>query len=116
MQGVLLAATVGKPPTRGVRMFLTILEFAVVTLGVKLLLGSALIYYLLPADRRCSACDGDTLPLMAPRGLGRLGRVTRVERRLCLSCGATMVARRQPHALPRRRPAGEPRVERTAES
>ncbi len=97
-------------------MFLTFLEFAVVTLGVKLLLCGALIYYLLPADRRCSACDGETLLLQAPRGLRRVGRVTRVERRLCLACGATMVARRLPHLLPQGQPTDEARVERTAES
>jgi len=75
-------------------MFLTILEFAVVTLGVKFLLGAALIYYLFPADGRCSACDGETIPLQAARGLRWLSRTSRVERRLCLGCGGTMVARR----------------------
>ncbi len=95
-------------------MFLTILEFALVTLGVKLLLGSALIYYLLPADRHCSACDGDTLPVVAPWGLRRLGRASRIERRLCLACGATMVARRQPGPPPPP-PVTVPRAERTAD-
>ncbi len=65
-------------------MFLTVLEFAVVTLGVKCLLGVLLIYFLFPEDGRCSACDGDTVPLQAARGLRWLSRVSRVERRLCL--------------------------------
>ncbi len=95
-------------------MFLTILEFAVVTLGVKLGLCAAVIYYLLPADRRCSACDGETLPLVAPPGLRRLGRVSRIERRLCIACGATMVARRQPGPPPPPRVTAK-RVERTAD-
>ncbi len=95
-------------------MLLTILEFAVVTLGVKLALCAAIIYYLLPADRRCSACDGDTLPLVGPPGLRLLGRVSRIERRLCLSCGATLVARRQPGAPPPP-PVSAPRAETAAD-
>lgn len=79
-------------------MFLTILEFAVVTLGVKCLLGLAVIYYLFPADGRCAACDGDTIPLQAKRGLGWLARLCRLERRWCLGCGGTMVGRRRRHA------------------
>ncbi len=75
-------------------MLVTILEFAVVTLGVKFLLGVLLIYYLFPADGRCPACDGDTIPLQSARGLRWLSRTSRVERRLCLGCGGTVVARR----------------------
>jgi hypothetical protein len=75
-------------------MFLTMLEFAVVTLGVKFLLGAALIYYLFPADGRCAACDGETVPLQAARGLRWLSRASKVERRMCLGCGGTMVGRR----------------------
>ncbi len=75
-------------------MFLTILEFAIVTLGVKFLFGLAMIYYLFPADGRCTACDGDTIPLLWGRGLRRIGRLLRVERRWCLGCGGTMVGRR----------------------
>jgi len=96
-------------------MFLTILELATVTLGVKLLLGTALIYYLLPSDGRCPACDGDTLPLQAPGGLRRLGRASGIERRLCLSCGGTMVGRRQAHPQSAPERVNRPRVERTAE-
>ncbi len=87
-------------------MFLTVLEFAMVTLGVKLALGLVLIYYLFPADGRCPDCDGETLPLRARAGLRRLGRALRLERRWCMQCGRTMLARRgrgvvaQPAAAP----------------
>ncbi len=76
-------------------MFLTILEFAVVTLGVKYLLGLAVIYYLFPADGRCSACDGDTIRVQPRRGLGWLARLFRVELRWCLGCGGSMLGRRR---------------------
>ncbi len=95
-------------------MFLTILEFAVVTLGVKCLLGVAVIYYLFPADGRCSACDGDTIALQAARGLRWLSRVSRVERRLCLGCGGTMVGRRSAHPQQARDTADRPQVRRAA--
>ena len=93
-------------------MILTILEFALLTIGVKCLLGVVIIYYLFPADGHCSACDGDTIPLQARLGLRRLARVCRIERRWCLRCGGTMVGRRgrlvpaapQPAPAP---PAGE---------
>ncbi len=75
-------------------MILTILEFALLTIGVKCLLGVVLIYYLFPADGRCTACDGDTIPLQALRGLRWLARACRVERRWCLRCGGTMIGRR----------------------
>lgn len=86
-------------------MWLTILEFAGVTLGIKLLLGLALIYYLLPADGQCPACDGDTLPLQARRGLRALGRGCGMERRWCLSCGETMTCRRKRGGSPAAGPA-----------
>ena len=75
-------------------MILTILEFALLTIGVKCLLGVVIIYYLFPADGQCTACDGDTIPLQARCGLRRLARVCRIERRWCLRCGGTMIGRR----------------------
>ena len=75
-------------------MLLTIIEFAIVTIGVKFALGLWIIYLLLPSDRRCPACDAETLPLTARRGWKLLGRLTRIHRRWCLGCGATMMARR----------------------
>ncbi|HEX9105793.1 MAG TPA: hypothetical protein VF832_01160 [Longimicrobiales bacterium] len=95
-------------------MYLTILEFAVVTLGVKFLLGAALIYYLFPADGRCSACDGDTIPLQSARGLRWLSHASRVERRMCLGCGGTMVARRGGEAQHPRDSVDRARVEKAA--
>ena len=95
-------------------MFLTILEFALVTLGVKCLLGVALIYYLFPTDGRCAACDGDTIPLQAAHGLRWLSRASRVERRLCLGCGGTIVARRGSHPPRERDSVDAPRVEKAA--
>ncbi len=96
-------------------MFLTLLEFAVVTIGVKCALGVAIIYYLLPTDRRCVACDGDTIPLCARRGLGWLVRLTRAERRFCLGCGRTTVARRRPISVAVPAAPARPSVERTAD-
>lgn len=74
-------------------MLLTIVEFAFVTLGVKFLLGLAIIYALFPADRRCATCDAETLPLVARRGFRWLGRVCRVQRRWCPGCGAVALTR-----------------------
>lgn len=75
-------------------MVVTILEFAGVTLGVKVLLGLVLIYNLFPSDGPCAACDGETVPLQNGKGLRALGRACRIERRWCLRCGATMLARK----------------------
>lgn len=96
-------------------MFLAILEFAVVTIGVKCALGAAIVYYLLPTDRRCVACDGETIPLRARRGLGGLGRLASVEQRFCLACGRTMVARRRAGVVAAPAKAATPPVEKTAE-
>ncbi len=92
-------------------MLLTILEFALLTIGVKCLLGVVLIYYLFPVDGRCTACDGDTIPLQARRGVRWLGRLCRLERRWCLRCGGTMVGRRGRQA----RVAPQPGAARPAE-
>lgn len=47
------------------------LLFFFVALGAKLVLALVTIYLLLPADRRCSQCDGETL-LIRPGRIGRL--------------------------------------------
>ena len=83
-------------------MFLTIVEFAVVTLGVKCLLGLAVIYYLFPADGRCVACDGDTIAVQARRGVRWLARLCRVEQRWCLGCGGSTLGRRRRALSPAR--------------
>ena len=48
------------------------LLFIFVAIGAKFGLALLTIYLLLPADRRCSQCDGETL-LIRPGRLGRLG-------------------------------------------
>lgn len=63
--------------------------FLFVAFGVKLLLAAATIYLLFPADRRCSACDTETLllrPTGPARGLARLSG-GRLQRRWCPACG-----------------------------
>jgi hypothetical protein len=75
-------------------MLLTIIVFAVVTLGVKFGLGVWIIYMLLAAEPECPGCGAETVALTARRGWKLLGRVTRLQRRWCLGCGSTMMARR----------------------
>ncbi len=96
-------------------MILTILEFALLTIGLKCLLGVVVIYYLFPVDGRCTACDGDTIPLQARRGLRWVARVCRIERRWCLRCGGTMVGRRgRPAAVALQPTHAPPAEERTS--
>ncbi len=86
-------------------MLLTIIEFAFVTLGVKFLLGLGVIYALFPADPSCPACDAETLPLVARRGLRRLYRACRLRRRWCPRCGLVTLTRAAEDA---RRLRGQP--------
>ena len=46
------------------------LLFLFVTVGAKLVLALAMIYYLLPNERTCAECDGETLLLGGNRGGG----------------------------------------------
>lgn len=74
-----------------------------VTVGAKLLLALAMIYLLIPTDRRCSACDEETL-LMRVNRVGRIGsRITRgrVQWRWCPRCGWEGLARRAAAPSPR---------------
>ncbi|MGH7458408.1 MAG: hypothetical protein ACREKN_04890 [Longimicrobiaceae bacterium] len=78
------------------------LLFMFVAVGAKVLLALATIYLLLPADSRCSACDGETL-LLQPGGVMRLvERLSRqrVQRRWCPRCGREGVTR-TPRGAPR---------------
>lgn len=77
-------------------MLAILLLFVFATVGVKLLLGLVFIYYLLPVpeDRRCPACDGETVSLQPRPGFRLLSRLCRVQRRLCLRCGRTELAQR----------------------
>jgi hypothetical protein len=73
----------------------TYLLFAFIAVGSKLLLALLTIYLLLPADRRCDRCDGETLPLrmgVTGRAMGRLLR-RHFGRRWCPSCGWSGYAR-----------------------
>lgn len=80
---------------------LTWLFFFFIAFGSKVLLAMAMIYFLFPADRVCSECDGETLPVrMGPVGRG-VSRVMlgRLQRRWCPRCGWEGMARtgRRPH-------------------
>lgn len=72
------------------------LLFFFVTVGAKLLLALVMIYFLLPRERSCTQCDGETLLM----GAGRAGRVGtrlflgRVQWRWCPRCGWEGMARR----------------------
>jgi len=46
--------------------------FFFIAVGAKLILAAAMIYLLLPTDRRCSQCDEETI-LIRPHGIGRVG-------------------------------------------
>ena len=74
------------------------LLFFFLTVGAKLVLATVMIYFLLPADRRCSECDGETLLLGGSRS-GRLGMrllFGRVQWRWCPRCGWEGLSRRVP--------------------
>ena len=72
------------------------LFFFFVAFGSKVVLALITIYVILPQERECSRCDGETLLL---RG-GRVGRFTawllmnRVQRRWCPLCGWEGLSRR----------------------
>lgn len=80
---------------------LTWLFFFFIAFGSKLLLAMAMIYFLFPADRVCSECDGETLPVRmgaVGRGASRL-MLGRLQRRWCPRCGWEGMTRtgRTPH-------------------
>ena len=78
------------------------LLFFFVTVGAKLILALVMIYYLLPGDRLCSDCDGETLLMGGDRG-GRVRRrlfLGRVQWRWCPRCGWEGMSRRLADAPP----------------
>lgn len=80
---------------------LTWLFFFFVAFGSKVLLAMAMIYFLFPADRVCSECDGETLPVRmgaVGRGVSRI-MLGRLQRRWCPRCGWEGMTRtgRRPH-------------------
>lgn len=74
-------------------MAVILLVFVLATIGVKVLLALVAIYYLLPADRRCTACDSETLPLVTGRGLRMVYGMLRLQKRWCPGCGRVDLAR-----------------------
>lgn len=74
-------------------MWLIIVEFALVTLGLKVAIGVFVIYALFPSDHHCPRCDEETLPLQASRGFAWLWRFFRVRRRWCPACGLEHMGR-----------------------
>jgi hypothetical protein len=72
------------------------LIFFFVAFGAKVLLAFLMMYLLLPADRRCGRCDGETLLIRANRA-ARFGFALsrrHVEWRWCLACGWEGLGRR----------------------
>ena len=69
--------------------------FFFITVGAKLVLALLMIYFLLPTDRHCGECEGETLLLER----SFLVRITtrpfpgRLERRWCPGCGREAFAR-----------------------
>jgi hypothetical protein len=65
------------------------LLFFFLAVGAKLLLALVMIYLLLPAERSCNSCDGETLLMQ----MGRSNRLLswlcrgRLQRRWCPACG-----------------------------
>lgn len=76
-------------------MLLYHLLFFFIAMGAKLCLALVMIYLLLPTDRRCNSCDGETLLLRmsAPGRLAARLSFARVQRRWCPGCGWQGLAR-----------------------
>ena len=70
-----------------------ILAFAFATLGSKVLLGSWIVWLLLPGEHECSRCDGFTTLLEPRRGLRTIYRWCRIQDRWCPSCGERFLAK-----------------------
>ena len=63
--------------------------FFFVAFGSKVLLAAATIYLLLPKERQCDECDGETIPIRmgaVARGFSRVF-AGKVQRRWCPQCG-----------------------------
>jgi hypothetical protein len=92
--------------------------FLFVAFGSKLLLALVMIYLLLPTERSCDECDGETLLIRPEGGARLLGWLTRgrIQRRWCPRCSWYGLARvSRPFTLPRSagRRAGAPPRNRT---
>lgn len=69
-----------------------------VAVGAKLLLALVMIYFLLPKERSCAGCDGETLLVGGGRGdrLRRRLSFGRLQLRWCPGCGWQGLARCPP--------------------
>jgi len=95
------------------RAVLELSLFFFVLLGSKVVLGVVAVYMLLPRDATCSICDAETLPIEHPRGTDRLLRWMRLQRRWCMECRKSSLARRRELHVRGRAPllpVSEPRV------
>lgn len=106
----------GVPPPHPQMLYYWILFFFV-AFGAKVILAFAMIYFLLPSDRFCGECSGETLLMQGNRLVRTVFRLTRghMQQRWCPGCGWEGLARRAPRlrtalvrqAEPRRAPAPE---------
>lgn len=71
------------------------LLFFFVTVGAKLILATGMIYLLLPTDRHCGDCEGETLLMEGSRLVRGVSRLWpgRLQRRWCPRCGRESFAR-----------------------
>jgi hypothetical protein len=71
------------------------LLFFFVTVGAKLILALVMIYLLLPSDRHCGDCEGETLLMEGSRLVRISARLWpgRLQRRWCPRCGREGFAR-----------------------
>lgn len=95
-------------------MILTLVVFALATLGSKVLSALAVIFHLLPAERSCPACDRETVVLAIGPGLAPLARLLRLQRRWCLHCGERTLACQEREIRIRVGPAAESKAEHPA--
>lgn len=72
------------------------LVFLFVAAGAKLILAAVMIYLILPKDRECSQCSGQTLLLGGNRAARFRSRLFlgRIQRRWCPRCGWEGMTRR----------------------
>lgn len=73
--------------------------FVFFTIGIKVVLGVLACWLLLPTERDCPACDGESVAVEAARGAGWLARMTRVGRRWCIRCARPFWVRGLPPPL-----------------
>ena len=75
-------------------MIWAVIAFWLAALGSKLILAMWIVWVLLPGERECSVCDGETSALEPRYGLRTLARWAGVQSRWCPRCGDSYLARR----------------------